>query len=93
MKIRGLCADHFPAPQTAEEENISQYVPMIEQSPEQCPPLDHIKPVEVPNETYGGSVKPFSTSAVHEVSLGPPGEEEENQPRAKEVGEDEAGQH
>lgn len=66
---------------------------MIEQSPEQCPPLNHIKPVEVPNETYGGSVKPFSTSTVHEVSLGPPGEEEQNQPRAKEVGEDEAGQH
>lgn len=66
---------------------------MIEQGPVPRPPLSHIKPVEVPDEAHGGSVKPFSTWAVHEVSLGPPDEEEQNHPGAREVGEDEAGQH
>lgn len=66
---------------------------MIEQGPAQCPPLHHIEPVEVPDEAHRGSVKPFPTEAVHEVSLGAPDEEEKNQPRAQEVGEDRAGQH
>ncbi len=66
---------------------------MIKQSPVPRPPLHHVKPVEIPNEAYSGSVKPFPTSTVHEVSLRSPGEEEENQPGAQEVGEDEAGQH
>lgn len=66
---------------------------MIEQSPVPRLPLGHVKPVEIPNEGRSGAVKPFSAGALHEVCLGLPGEEEKNQPRAKEVGEDEAGQH
>lgn len=66
---------------------------MIEHSPVPRPPLDHIEPVEIPNDAHGGSVKPFSARAVHEGSVGSPDEEQQNQPRAKEVGEDEAGQH
>lgn len=66
---------------------------MIEQGPAQCPPLHHIEPVEVPDEAHRGSVKPFPTGGFHEVSLGAPDEEEQNQPRAQEVGEDEAGQY
>lgn len=66
---------------------------MIEQSLVPRPPLHHVEPVEVPNEAHGGSVKPFSTSVLHEVGLGSPDEEEEYDPRAEEVGEDEARQH
>lgn len=66
---------------------------MVEHRPGPRPALDHVEPVEVPNEAHGGSVKPLSTPAVHELCLGPPGEEEENQPGAKEVGADEAWQH
>lgn len=66
---------------------------MIEQGPAQCPPFRHIEPVEVPDEAHRGPVKPFPTGAFHEVSLGAPDEEEQNQPRAQEVREDEAGQH
>lgn len=93
VQVRRFWAHLHPAIQTAEEGNIRQYVPMIEQSPVPRLPIDHIKPVEIPNEAHGGSVKPLSKSAVHEIGLGSPGAEEENYPRANEVGENEAGQH
>lgn len=87
-----FCGGRPPAPQSAEERDVHQHVAMIEQGPVPGPALHHIKPVKVPNEAPGGPVKPLPTGAAHEISLRAPHEEEEQQPGAEEVGEDEAGQ-
>lgn len=92
FKIRLIRGGRPPAPQSAEERDVRQHVAVVEQGPVPGPALHHIKPVKVPDEAPGGPVKPLPPGAVHEISLRPPHEEDQQQPGAEEVGEDEAGQ-
>lgn len=88
-----LHAERLPTPQATEQADVGQDEAVVQQSPVPRSPLRHVQPAEVPNQRHRASEQPLPARAVHEVGLAPPGEKQQDEPRGKEVGEDEAGQH